>query len=146
MQRLEKYGPLNDIARAIEVDFAAGVTKIMPVQFSASWLLASTFYTCIALPLDEIVWVYEQVYVTRGRSCSVCLRDRQGGFAEFTCALFQVKKIIDYITRVRPWVVSGYSGQAAVDFATDRARFVTEVDRRRQHYLASSAPMPPSSP
>ena len=128
------------------MDFAAGVTKIMPVQFSASWLLASTFYTCIALPLDEIVWVYEQVYVTRGRSCSVCLRDRQGGFAEFTCALFQVKKIIDYITRVRPWVVSGYSGQAAVDFATDRARFVTEVDRRRQQYLAASAPMPPYPP
>ena len=105
VRRLSKYGRIDDIARAIDAECAAGVVKITPAQFTASWLLVPTFYTCIALPLDEIVWIYERVYVTRGRSYAVCLRDRQGGYDEFTCALFQVNKILSYMSQVRPWVV-----------------------------------------
>ena len=146
VRRLQRYGSIADVARAIDADWSAGVTKIMPAEFTASWLIVSTFYTCIAVPLDEIVWIYERVYVTHGRSYSVCLRDRRGGSDEFTCALFQVSKILAHITRFRPWIVSGYSGQAAVDFATNRAQFIAEVDRSRQQHLAVSVPPPPYTP
>ncbi len=146
VRSLEKYGPIEDVSRAIDADSTAGITRITPAQFSPNWLLVPTFYTCIAMPLDALVWIYERVYITRGRSYAICLRDRQGGYAEFTCALFQVNKIIAHAVRVRPWILSGYSGQAAVDFASNRAQFIADVDRRRQQHLAASAPAQPYSP
>lgn len=143
---LEQYGPLADVAKAIDQDWAAGVTRIAPAQFMSHWLLVQTIYSTIAVPLDAVVWIYERTYYTRGRTFAICIRDWQGRYIEFICGMFQVQKIIEQVTRVRPWIISGYSSQAASDFASNRAQFLAEVNRRRQQYTAANSPTPPYTP
>ena len=92
--------------------------------------------------MDAIVWIYERVYITKSYSYAICVRDREGGYHEFTCALFQVRKIIEYVTKARPWIVAGYSSQANLDYAGNRAQFIALVDARRQQSMAAPVRQP----
>lgn len=145
VKALEMYGPLADVTRDIDREYAQGVKKIAPVQFTASWMLVPTMFGLIVVHLDHLVWIWRQVYITQHYNYAIRMRDRQGGFHEFACGIFQIKKILDYVGQTRPWVFVGYDAQLNVDFATNRAQVVAQVDARRQQYLSAQAAPPAAS-
>ncbi len=143
VRRLGAYGPVDEMCRHIDTDWVAGVVTVIPAKLTQYWLIVPTFFTCIVVPLDEIVWIYQRTYVTKGRSFAVVVRDRRGRYEEFTCGMFQVNKIISQVTKKRPWIVSGYTGKLAVQFSSNRAQFIADVDSRQQHYLSGPGHQPP---
>lgn len=143
VRRLASYGAVDEMCRHIDADWAAGVVTEMPAKLTQYWLIVPTFFTCIVVPLDEIVWIYQRTYVTKGRSFAIVVRDRRGRYEEFTCGMFQVNKIISRVTNTRPWIMSGYTGKLAVQFSSNRAQFIADVDARQRQYLSGPGHQPP---
>jgi hypothetical protein len=146
---LERFGPLTEVAEAIDRDSRTGqCLRLGPVEFRGRWLICTRFGNCKIFQLDNLVWVYKKIVRVNGFPVYwVKFHDCQGESFEVNETQARVDGVIAAVNVVTPWLISGYDERLAAIWKKDPTALVAAVkDRQRQFEQGGQPPVPEERP
>lgn len=139
MKKLERLGPIETVTSRIDTELAMPHTQIGKLHLTSNWLVYATSSNLMAVPLQDIIWMYKHVYTQRtygivtSRICTAMVQDRYG--ETLKCVAGRKEEAADEMlagiyTRA-PWALIGYSNDLQKAWKKDRPGMIAEVDRRK---------------
>ena len=135
---LKKYCQESGAITRVE-QFYQNTTPIHGLRVSRDYILGMAGGKSHFLLSDNLIWAYTYVekrtqyhFITVSKTVSVTFFDRNG--AQYYHGVKnedQAKEILEYIQRVLPWAIVGYSDELAYLYKSDRQGMIRTVDERR---------------
>lgn len=135
---LKKYCQESGALTRVE-QFYRNTTPIHGLRINRDYILGMADGKSHFLLSDNLIWAYTYIekrtryhFITVSKSVSVTFFDRNG--AQYYHGVKnedQAKEILEYIKRVLPWAIVGYSDELAYVYKSDRQGMIRTVDERR---------------
>ena len=128
---VERFGNTREIFASINAH-GGDVSRFGDIMLTPSWIIYNKSLDVVALPVEEVLWVYECTNHEFGAPpFSTWIFTRDGQANRFTLWPVKAKEFISALSKRASWIFTGHDAQLENRWKNDRQSLIGEVDSRR---------------